>query len=307
MAPADVGLGGLVGERLLLALLQLHLVEPRLEPLHGERPVLVLGALLLREDHDVGRLVQDADRGLRAVDRLPARARRAREADVDVGRIDLDVDRIVDHRIDGHRRERGVPAGIGIERRDPHESMHPALGLQPAVGVLARDLQRRRLDPGLLARAFVDELDLVAPPLGPAHVHAEQHRRPVLAFGAAGAGVNLEIGVVGVRLARQQRLDAQPLGLVIEPLERRLALAHAGVVALRLAELDQRQAVVELLLHPLHARDRGLERLALAHHLLRLRLVAPECRVLGLAVQLREPVLRGLPVKETSSGGPAPP
>ena len=54
----------------------------------------------------------------------------------------------------------------------------PELGLQPAVGVLALDQQRRRLDAGLLARALLDQGDLVAALLRPAHVHARQHARP---------------------------------------------------------------------------------------------------------------------------------
>jgi hypothetical protein len=35
-----------------------------------------------------------------------------------------------------------------------------ALGLEIAIGVLALDQQGRRLDPGLLARMMVDQLDL---------------------------------------------------------------------------------------------------------------------------------------------------
>ena len=37
--------------------------------------------------------------------------------------------------------------------------------------------------------------------------------RPVLAFGAAGAGMDFEIGVVGVRFAGKQRLDLPALDL----------------------------------------------------------------------------------------------
>ena len=61
--------------------------------------------------------------------------------------------------------------------------------------------------------------ELVAVPLRPARVHAQQHRGPVLAFGAAGAGMDFEIGVVAVRLARQHGLQPQLL---------RRALASAG-------------------------------------------------------------------------------
>ncbi len=54
----------------------------------------------------------------------------------------------------------------------------PDFGLQPAIGVLALDQNGRRFDAGLLAFALPDDLDLVAVPLRPAHIHAQEHLRP---------------------------------------------------------------------------------------------------------------------------------
>src|SRR5580704_18269343 len=102
--------------------------------------------------------------------------------------------------------------------------MHAALGLEPAIGVGAADLDRRRLDPGALAGALLDPFDLVAVRLGPAHIHAQQHLGPVLRLGAAAAGMGLEIAVVGVGLARQQAFELALSGLVAQVCERRLGL-----------------------------------------------------------------------------------
>ena len=96
-----------------------------------------------------------------------------------------------------------MPPRIGIEGRDAHQPVHARFGLQPAIGILALDQQRGRFDARPLAFAFLDQLQLVAVALGPARVHAQQHRRPVLAFGAARAGMDFQIAVVGVGLARQ--------------------------------------------------------------------------------------------------------
>jgi hypothetical protein len=41
--------------------------------------------------------------------------------------------------------------------------------------------------------------------LAPAAIHAQEHLGPVLAFGAAGAGIDFDIGVIGVGLAREER------------------------------------------------------------------------------------------------------
>src|SRR3546814_18750736 len=66
---------------------------------------------------------------------------------------------------------------------------------------------RRRFDARLFARLIFDKFDLHPALFGPAHIHALEHLGPVLAFGAAGAGVDLDIAIIAVGLARAQRLD----------------------------------------------------------------------------------------------------
>jgi hypothetical protein len=152
-------------------------------------------------------MVGDPHRRVGGVHVLPARARGPVGVDADIGRVHLDLDIVVDHRIDPDRGKRGVPPRGAVIGRDPHQTVHARFRLQPAIGVVARDLVGRRLDPRLFARAFGLQLDLVAVLLGPADIHARQHRRPVAAFGAARARVDLEEGVVAVGLAVQQRLE----------------------------------------------------------------------------------------------------
>ena len=94
--------------------------------------------------------------------------------------------------------------------------------------------------PAALAFAFLDQLQLVAVALGPAHVHAKQHRGPVLAFGAAGAGMDFEIGVVAVRLARQHGLQPQLLGALLQaPIARFSASATMAASFFGFRHLDQ--------------------------------------------------------------------
>ena len=115
-------------------------------------------------------------------------------------------DPVVDHGIDPDRAERGVTARGRVIGRDAHQTVNAALGLEPAVGIVATDLVDRRFDARFFARAHGLQFDLVALLLGPAHIHARQDRSPVTAFGAACARVDLEEGVVAVRLAVQQSL-----------------------------------------------------------------------------------------------------
>ena len=107
--------------------------------------------------------VRDAHRRVGLVDVLAAGARGAVGVDAQVGGIDLDLDRLVDFRVDEHARERGVPAGVGVERALPHQAMHAGLGAQVAVGVVAGHLERRALDAGDFARRFLEHLDADSP------------------------------------------------------------------------------------------------------------------------------------------------
>ena len=90
VAPADFGLGGIGGVGLRFALLQLGLVQPRLQLLHRRGAVLVLGALVLAGDDDPGGNMGDPDRAVGRVDVLPACARRAIGVDPQIGFVDLD-------------------------------------------------------------------------------------------------------------------------------------------------------------------------------------------------------------------------
>ena len=109
----------------------------------------------------------------------------------------------------------------GVEGRQAHEPVHALLGAEQAVGVLAGGPERGRLDARLLPRAGLEQLDLEAAPLGPAHQHAQDHLGPVLGVGAAGAGVDGHEGVAGVVAAR--RTGAPPRARRAAPRRRRSA------------------------------------------------------------------------------------
>ena len=135
----------------------------------------------------------------------------------------------------------------------------------------------------------------------PAHIHAHEHAGPVLTFGAAGAGMDFEIAVVGVGLSREQRFEFAPRHLRPQTLERGFRLGDGVVVFFGLAQLDHGELIGEFLLHAADGVELVLQRVALAHHALAARLVAPERGVLGLFVQLGKAALRGLDVKDASS------
>src|SRR5260370_30914373 len=98
------------------------------------RPVLVLRALALALHDDARRQVGDADRAVGLVDVLAAGTRGAIRVDAQVLVVDLDLDLLVDYRIDPCRGEAGVAPRGGVERRDPSHPLDATLPLQPAIG-----------------------------------------------------------------------------------------------------------------------------------------------------------------------------
>ncbi len=198
-----------------------------------------------------------------------------------------------------------MAAGVRIERRDAHQAMDAALGLEPAIGVGTADPDRRRFEAGLLAAALFEPLDLVAVRFGPARIHAQQHLGPILRLGAAGPGMNLEIAIVAVGLARQQALELAPGRLGAQLFEARLGLGDDLRLALGLAQFYELERVVDLALDAPIAADRVVEPGTLAQQLLRRGGIVPQQRVLGLGVELGEAPGCAIPVKDASSAAPA--
>ena len=109
IARADLALA--VRRAFAVHLLALDVVEPGAQYLHRLGAVLVLR--LFRRRHDQPRRqVRDTHGRVGRVDVLAAGARRTIGIDAAIAFVDLDVDRVIDHRIDPDRREGRVAAGV---------------------------------------------------------------------------------------------------------------------------------------------------------------------------------------------------
>src|SRR3569623_1386923 len=173
MAPADISLGSLIGGCLLFTALQFDLIKPCAQHVPRLSTVLMLGTPSLTDHGDASRDVRKAHSGFRLVDVLAACAARPHRIHAHIRFIDVDLDRVGDHRENRDARKRRVPPRVRIERRNSHETMHARLGLEPAIGVVAADLNRRGFNARLFALSFFKILDLEALALGPARVHAQ--------------------------------------------------------------------------------------------------------------------------------------
>ena len=129
-SPCHVPLFSVLPVNLGPLLVLLDLVEFRLEHFHRELAVPPLTPLRLAGNDDSGRLVHDAHRGLNFVHVLAAFATSAEGVDLDIRGIHFDRRGVRDFRDNIDTCEGSVPPLVGVERRNAHEAMHPALGVQ---------------------------------------------------------------------------------------------------------------------------------------------------------------------------------
>ena len=116
--------------------------------------------------------------------------------------------------------------------------------------------------------------------------------------------MDLDIGVVAVDLARQQRLDLAALGLRQHGLEARQPLLLRVGIGFVLAELDEGDGILQRVIQARQRAQPVLEIGALAHQLLGRLGIVPEFRVLDLGVQLGQTARGSIDVKDASSAVP---
>ena len=189
------------------AFVLLDLVEFGFQHADGFGPVFGLGAFDLTGDDDAGGEVGDADGGFDFVDVLSAFAAGAVGVDFEIVIADFDFDVFLSVGCDVDGGEGGVALFGGVEGGDADEAMDAAFGLEEAVGVFAHDFEGSGADADFVALHVVDDLDFAAVAFGPALVHAEEHVGPVAGFGAAGTGVDGEVGVAAVERAGEEEVE----------------------------------------------------------------------------------------------------
>src|SRR6266498_5007122 len=103
-----------------------------------------------------------------------------------------------------------------VEGRQADEAMYAALGPERAVGVLAANRERRRLQAGLLSRARLEQFRLESAVGRPAEIHAQHHLGPALRIGATGAADDGDDRVARVVLPVEEGRFLEPLELAPE-------------------------------------------------------------------------------------------
>jgi hypothetical protein len=153
-----------------------------------------------------------------------------------------------------------------------------------AVGVVAGELDARRLDAGDLAFGFFEHLDRVALAFAVAQVHAQQHRRPVLRFGAAGAGLDVDEAVQRVGRVVEHAPEFKSGNLFLDTVDVGNHRQQRLVVVFLARHLEQFAGIAQAIANPVQRQHDIFQRPLLAAKFLRAFGVVPDLRVLEFAL-----------------------
>ena len=235
------------------------------------------------------------------VDMLTPGARSPIGIDAQILVFDLDVDCIVDHRIDPHRSKTRMPTRLTVERRNANQPVHAGFRFHPTIGIWPADLKRRRFEAGFFARALLDPFNFVVMTFRPAQIHAHQHFGPVLRFCSAGTRIDFDVAVIAVNFAGEQAFELKFLRASLQNCDGVFTFTDNVLIVFGIAELNQRDRILELLFKAAHLIYRFLETGPLAQHFLRPLLVIPKTGVLCLNVQRVQLFESIRPVKDASA------
>ncbi len=210
---------------------------------------------------------------------LTAGAAGAKGVGAHVGRVDVDLDRVVHLGIDEHAGEAGVASAGRVKRALAHQAVHPGFGAQLAVGVVALDLDRCAADARDVALGLFHHLGLEALAFAVTQVLPQQHAGPVAGLGATGAGLNVDEAIARVERVGEHAAELQRLDFVGGLLDISLDGFAGGVIAFLARHLEQLAVIGQRRGQALQPEHHGFERLALAAQLLRSFGVVPDLRV----------------------------
>ena len=160
-------------------------------------------------------------------------------------------------------------------------------------------MQGRALDPGDFAGGQLHDGGVKATLVGPAQVHAQQHVGPVLGLGAAGTGLDIQVGVVGVHLAAEHAAEFHLLEDVAQALDLGRDIVDGALVFLFGGHLQQIAGVDQAAVEVVDGVDDQRQGGTLTPQVLRVFGVVPDVRVFQFAVYFDQPIMLLIVVKDT--------
>src|SRR5208283_1151765 len=142
----------------IAALLHFHVVEFGAQHLHRKFAVFVLAAFRLARHDNAGGDVGEAHGRLHFIDVLPAFTTRAKRLQLDVFRLDVHLDAVINFGNNENGSERRVTPRRLIKLRNPYQAVYSGLTGQQAICIFAAEFNGGILDARFFARRFIQNV-----------------------------------------------------------------------------------------------------------------------------------------------------
>ena len=197
-----------------------------------------------------------------------------------------------------------MPAGVGVEGRLAHQTVDAGFGAQHAEAVFAGELDGRGLDAGHIPFRLFQHFDAVALALAVLDVHAQQHRRPVLGFGAAGAGLDVDEAVERVGRIIEHAAEFEPRDFLLDAVEVGIHGMQRIVVVLFACHGEELVGILEPVGDAVERQNDVLQGFLFLGEFLRAFGVVPDGRVFEFARDGFQLIRFLIVVKDTSEARP---
>jgi hypothetical protein len=122
----------------------------------------------------------------------------------------------------------------------------------------------RTLDAGDIAGRNLEHFDIEAAGFRPAQIHAQQHFRPILSFGAARTGLNIDESAARIHLTCEHPPKLKPLDNLDDFIEFRGNIAERILIVFVLGQNKKLGRFSQGPIHTIEFLDDGFERGPLA-------------------------------------------
>ena len=187
----------------------------------------------------------------------------------------------------------------GVKRALAHQAVHANFGTQPAESVFTTNMHGGTLDTGNLSLGQLDNLRIKAVLVRPAQIHAQQDIGPVLRFGTTGAGLNIQVAVVGVHIATEHAAEFELLQRFLQSLQLSYHIINRALVILFGCHFEQLAGVSKATTHLIKGADNLGQLGALAPQVLGTLGFIPDARVFQLALYFGQTITFVIVVKDT--------
>ena len=259
----------------------------------------MLGTVVLALRHNPGRDVGDTHRRFCTVNVLTARTRGTVNVNTQIRRVDIDIDIIVNFRVDKRRTERRMATAAGVERTLTNQTVYASFSTQPTVSIFSSDSDGHGFNTRHFTFRLFNNFGLKAARFSPTQIHTHQHAGPILRFRTAGTRLDIEIAICAVIFTGEHTTEFQLGQLIFQRIEFCYGFVKGFFVIGFYSQFQQAGDIFQALAHLIERINDGLKgRTFFTQRLCTFGFV-PHVRLFQLGVYFFQTLFLGIIVKDT--------